>query len=95
VSKERISLISIVFHINYNLIENLPNLTTANESDIQLKEELMVSIYDSFKIMCGMSSPQPASLANYDWINTEQFKTMIVTLQQSALTNSMTLKSIK
>ena len=98
--EKRISLISIIYHINFSLAQAIEALMDANENNSEAKQKLEASLYesicDSVKIMCCTSAPisqwhscfQIAEKAEQDSVCPGLIQAL-----QSALLNTLTLKS--
>lgn len=93
---ERISLVSIVYHILLNLIQSSHGLLNKNESNNELinqfESSLFKSIYDSFRIMCSISSNNSEYNSLFESDNSDSLSPLIQ-IQQSALISTLILKN--
>jgi hypothetical protein len=99
---ERIALVSIVYHIQFSLMEILNELLIKKDyTSALLEASLYESIYGSFKLMCSTSSTPPnQSLFNelsYSKEPSEETSCSdkLISIQQSALINVLNLTSMR
>ncbi|CAF0928332.1 unnamed protein product [Brachionus calyciflorus] len=96
-SEKRISLVAIVYHILFNLIQSTDTLL--NKADIQsdvsineLEKILYESIYDSFRVLCSTSSNRSEFYSYFESESQEPLFNLIQ-IQQSSLITTLNLKN--
>ena len=88
-------MISIVFHVQFNLVQSLQQLLDKeNES---LESSLLESIFESIKILCSASSPSSQYFPDFrdgeEQSGEFDPSHKLIEIQQSALLTTLTLKS--
>ena len=92
--KERLSLISINYHILFSLLQSV-KLLMKKEEETNWKERiesvLLDSIYESFRLICSSSNETSKW---YQYVDHDFKLNSLVKIQQSALMSTLNLKSI-
>ena len=94
---EQISLISIVYHIQFNMLQSLETLLN---TDKRIEEDIYEHIFNAFKTMCSTSDARLSMLKvtksehTTDGTISTDPPPKLLELQQTALMNTLTLKSL-
>lgn len=88
---KRLSLISIVYHILFSLLQSMESLLGKDHQDAEYKQHemsLLEAIYDSFRVLCSTSNETSCHYKHF-----EHSLASLVQNQQSALMSLLSLKS--
>lgn len=91
--KERLSLVSINYHILFSLLQSIELLLKKEQPDSkQLELVLLDAIYESFRHVCSNSNE--TSKWHHQYVDSDEKLNNLIKIQQSALMSTLNLKSI-
>lgn len=91
--EKKISFISIVYHIQFNLLQTVETLLN---NDKRIEADIYEQIFNSFKVMCSTSDSKLGQLksAGDEKSESTEPSQKLLELQQTALINTLTLKNV-